>query len=217
MAAKSDTKAKCLLCNADFSKTGMTKHLKACLNKQSESQAESQAKSQEKKKPFFHIMVDGLEHPRYWMHLKVAADAKLADLDKFLRDTWLECCGHLSAFNSPEGELDMKKKIKDVVKPGTVLDHEYDFGDTTILRVKVIDLREGVAEKKKIHLLARNDPPEILCNICGKAPAVKVCSQCIWDGQGWLCKKCVKKHDCDEEMLLPVVNSPRTGICGYTG
>ena len=26
------------------------------------------------------------------------ADATLADLDRFLRDIWLECCGHMSQF-----------------------------------------------------------------------------------------------------------------------
>lgn len=210
MAEKITTKAKCLLCNAEFSKAGMTKHLKSCLSKQEKPEKKTV-------KPFFHIVIDGLERPQYWMHLKIAEDATLADLDKFLRDTWLECCGHLSAFNSSQGELGMTKKIKEVIKPGDELVHEYDFGDTTILRVKAAAMYEGAVEEKTIQLLARNAPPEILCNECGKVSAVKVCSQCIWDGEGWLCKKCAKKHDCGEDMLLPVVNSPRTGMCGYTG
>jgi hypothetical protein len=32
------------------------------------------------------------------MHLEVPADATLTDLDEFLRETWVECCEHLSAF-----------------------------------------------------------------------------------------------------------------------
>jgi hypothetical protein len=32
------------------------------------------------------------------MHLEVTASTALATLDRFLRVTWLECCGHLSAF-----------------------------------------------------------------------------------------------------------------------
>lgn len=39
----------------------------------------------------------------------------------------------------------------------------------------------------------------------------------IWDGEGWLCESCAKNHECDEDMFLPVLNSPRTGVCGYTG
>jgi len=34
---------------------------------------------------------------------------------------------------------------------------------------------------------------------------------------GWLCDECAPKHKCGEDMLLPVVNSPRVGKCGYTG
>ena len=26
-----------------------------------------------------------------------------------------------------------------------------------------------------------------------------------------------RNHDCGEEAILPVVNSPRMGVCGYTG
>lgn len=30
-------------------------------------------------------------------------------------------------------------------------------------------------------------------------------------------KLCTQKHDCGEDMLLPLVNSPRASMCGYTG
>ena len=32
------------------------------------------------------------------MHVAVPVTAPLSKLDDFLRHTWLECCGHLSAF-----------------------------------------------------------------------------------------------------------------------
>ena len=54
------------------------------------------------------------------------------------------------------------------------------------------------------------------CEKCGQ-PAVWVCSSCIYDNGGWLCDAHTRKHKCGEEMLLPVVNSPRVGMCGYTG
>ena len=44
-----------------------------------------------------------------------------------------------------------------------------------------------------------------------------VCTECVFDDGGWLCETCAVKHECGEEMLLPVVNSPRVGMCGYTG
>jgi hypothetical protein len=35
------------------------------------------------------------------------------------------------------------------------------------------------------------------------------CSQWIYEGTGWLCHACAPEHEGGEEMLLPVVNSPR--------
>ena len=46
----------------------------------------------------YHIAVEGRYDPRYWMHLEMPMNLDLRALDRFLRDTWLECCGHLSAF-----------------------------------------------------------------------------------------------------------------------
>ncbi len=51
---------------------------------------------------------------------------------------------------------------------------------------------------------------------CGK-PATLVCSQCVHFGEAWLCDECAPKHECDEESFPPVLNAPRTGVCGYTG
>ena len=124
----------------------------------------------------------------------------------------------MSAFRYAEDELGMRRKLKDVLEPGIELFYEYDFGDTTALLVKVLDEYEGPMPKNKpVEILARNEAPEIPCNECGKAPAVQICTECQWEGGGWLCQSCAEDHECDEEMWLPVVNSPRTGVCGYTG
>jgi len=208
-------KATCLLCKSKYSGSDMTRHLQSCLPKSLEGQKkEGKTKTQ----PFFHILVKGFSFPEYWLHLKTPCDAKLADLDRFLREIWLECCGHMSAFTLNREELPMAKKLKDVLQPGTELFYEYDFGSTTDLSIKAIAQHEGPAEKgKKVEVLARNEPPEMVCEECGKHPAVQICTECQWDGAGRLCQKCAKKHECGEEMMLPVVNSPRTGVCGYTG
>jgi hypothetical protein len=34
----------------------------------------------------------------FWLDMAVRHDAKLKDVDGFLRRTWLECCGHMSEF-----------------------------------------------------------------------------------------------------------------------
>jgi hypothetical protein len=67
------------------------------------------------------------------------------------------------------------------------------------------------------EILARNVPPEIFCDLCGKALAVEIRTECQWEGSGGLCQSCAEEHECAEEMRLPVVNSPRTGVCSYTG
>ena len=214
MATKAP-KATCLLCNSKYAETGMTRHLQSCLPRS----LKNQRKQQEfKARPFFHILVKGRDSPEYWLHLKAAGNARLEDLDQFLRDIWLECCGHISAFSHRRSELEMDQRLTDVLSPGMELLHEYDFGSTTELLVKVLAEYEGPMEKNKpIQILARNEAPEILCGECGKAVATQICTECQWDGSGWLCEACAQNHDCGEEMLLPVVNSPRAGVCGYTG
>ena len=208
-------KATCLLCKAKYTGTGMTKHLQSCLSKSLENQRKQKnIKSQF----FFHIQVKGVYSPEYWLHLKVSGDSTLEKLDQFLRDIWLECCGHMSAFSYRRNELKMGRKLKDVLSSGMELQHEYDFGSTTELLVKVFAEYDGPMEKNEpIEILARNEAPEIMCDECEKAPAAQICTECQWDGSGWLCEACAKNHECGEEMQLPVVNSPRTGVCGYAG
>ena len=204
----------CSLCNARYTKAGMTRHLKSCIPKSLRNQLE-QGNQQ---KPFFYIMVTGCQAPDYWLYLKVNYEASLETLDTFLRTIWLECCGHLSAFRNKGSELGMREKLKDILEPGMELLHEYDFGTTTELLVKVLGRYEGLIEKNiPIQILSRNEAPEILCDECGKVPAVEICTECQWREGGWLCQSCAETHKCDEGMFLPVVNSPRTGVCGYTG
>jgi hypothetical protein len=204
----------------------MGRHLDKCLERKSFAGASGDSKIK-----LFHMVVQGRYAPQYWMHLEVVVDAKLKALDSFLRDIWLECCGHLSAFTiegqSYGSQVDrdsffgsedksMNYKIGSVLRPGLSFVHEYDFGTTTELALKVLSEREGKPINRPIQIMARNEPPIIACDKCGK-PAAQVCAQCIWDGKGWLCDKCAKSHKCGEDVLLPVVNSPRVGMCGYTG
>ncbi len=168
------------------------------------------------------------------MHLEVTASTTLATLDRFLRDTWLACCGHLSAFeiggfryavdsgmNDDWGmgdvnEKSMRVRLEKVLSPRQTGTYEYDYGTTTELRLRGISADETETKGKAIQVLARNTPPIILCEKCSKL-ATSVCSQCFFEGKGWLCDDCMEEHECGEEMLSPVVNSPRVGMCAYTG
>lgn len=211
------SKGKCTFCKQRYTKGGMTRHLGSCKARQ---EAGGRAK-------IFHLVVEGLYDPIYWLHLEVAGSATLQNLDDFLRDIWLECCGHLSAFHiagqtytqifddgySPE-DKNMNHKLSRVFSPGLEGSYEYDFGTTTDLKLKVVRERSGKKPPEPVKILARNDPPQIACQSCGK-PATKVCSMCIYQGQGWLCDDHTGDHECGEDYFLPVMNSPRVGMCAY--
>jgi hypothetical protein len=218
--ARQTSQGKCNLCGKSFSKQAMTRHLDKC-------KLEHMAEGSQR---VLHLQIEGRGAPEYWLHVEVPANASLQTLDRFLRDIWLECCGHLSMFTiagqvydvSPEPDpfsgrkpKGMSAKLGDVLAPGLKFTHEYDFGTTTELALKVVAERQGAV--KRIEILARNDPPMIPCAECGK-PATQVCSMCVYSGpEAWLCEEHAIDHECGDDYFLPVVNSPRVGMCGYTG
>ncbi len=207
MPRKPSLTGTCSLCRAELKKTSAAKHLAACLAKT--------------KGITEYIIVKaeggGIAGATYWLHAAVPAECTLKDLDSFLRRTWLECCGHMSAFRSGRMEVPQSTRAG-AFDEGEKLAYEYDFGDTTEL---TITFGEAVTAGKlpgreKIKLIARNSPPAFACDGCGK-PAAYICPVCAYDGEGWLCEECAESHECDEGMLLPVTNSPRCGVCGYEG
>jgi hypothetical protein len=116
-------------------------------------------------------------------------------------------------------EVDMEDKVGDIFRPGLKLSYDYDFGSTTHLTVRVVGEREGwVVKPNDLHVLARNDPPHIPCGQCHQRAATLIDREYAYDESGWLCDRCAEENDLSpDEMTLPVVNSPRTGVCGYTG
>jgi hypothetical protein len=229
---KTASLGRCELCGEQFSKGTISRHLQKCVIEHEPPNAAGKKAQRET----YLLSVEGTYLPEYWMRLEMAADSKFGELDLFLRDIWLECCGHMSDFRFPKleklrgrgpgawldfddipNEIDrtMNSKLRDLVEPDDLFNYEYDFGSTTELKLKVVSNRQSQLKRGAIHLLARNLAPEILCG-CGQA-AKFVCTECVCDGAGWLCKACLKKHECGDEMALPVVNSPRVGVCGYSG
>ena len=224
--ARQMSKGQCSLCGETFGKSAMTRHLKSCKQKHADSPTSSPG-SGPRKTEVFHLVVGGRYSPDYWMHLEAPANAKLEVLDSFLRNIWLECCGHMSMFSIQDrrysvapmadfGDKSMNVRLDAVLSPGMKFYHEYDFGSTTHLTLKVVSQEERQIAGNDIAVLARNEPPSYPCMSCGKT-AAHVCTQCIYSTEGCLCDECAAEHKCGEEMLLPLVNSPRVGVCGYTG
>ncbi|MEM2935108.1 MAG: hypothetical protein QXF32_01940, partial [Candidatus Thermoplasmatota archaeon] len=161
------------------------------------------------KKRIFHLLITTPHRVEYWMHVELPEDKTLKDLDDFIRDIWVECCGHLSAFTientryySHYEDLDRFNlhKIKEenmdipagnVLHVGLKFNYEYDFGSPTRLTLKVLSEREGSIKEKSIQLMARNDPPKRVCVVCGK-PAKWICTQCIAIEKEFLCDECAK-------------------------
>ncbi len=230
---KSESNGVCSLCGGTFGKRAMTKHLTSCVKEKANAEMSS-SKQKPKSGKLFHLVAEGRYQPAYWIHIAAHVQAKLDDLDGFLRDIWLECCGHMSAFTIDgvtysgsggsfgsdfEDVMDDEStnvSLNNVLVPKMKFYYEYDFGTTTELALKVVSEYEGFIKGKDIQLMARNEPPVTMCDSCDKI-ATQVCSNCVYNGEGWLCDECASEHECGEEMLLPVVNSPRVGMCAYCG
>ncbi|MFN0203012.1 MAG: hypothetical protein ACKVTZ_15920 [Bacteroidia bacterium] len=207
---KLTSEGKCLYCNQLLNKRSIGKHLDKHLNELPKVEG---AKA-------FHVRV---EFDVFFLELLVAGDCTLKKIDGFLRQIWLECCGHLSAFSDKKtrNEVPMTKKASAILFKGLVLEYEYDFGSTTLLTLKVTE-EFALKPKESITLLSRNEPLAIMCSTCGKEPAVEMCMICMYEEQAVYCKKCSKKHqktcaDAADYALMRVVNSPRMGVCGYAG
>lgn len=201
----------CALCGKMVKKGGMLRHLKSCLNNT----------VQPGDTPYYLLMVQDEDDPNYFIYLSVAADATLRSLDQFLRDIWLECCGHMSAFlagsrSGGQRQIGMNRKIGTVFGKGDVFGHEYDFGSTTSLRLKVVEEYQAAQRKNKVMLVSRNLAPQYRCIICGQ-PAEMV-DAAAWEplAQRVYCGDCQESMQ-DADIALPLVNSPRCGVCGYTG
>ncbi len=328
----------CNFCKDEFDKAKMSQHLKHCKQRAlaiTAGEAKAAKSKNAQKTKLFHIVVEGRYNPQYWMHLEVPATDTFWDLDQFLRDTWLECCDHLSEFkvgrmsysmepddfmfgdllgedeeqaeedeedesddtiDEEEGPLayvdpelfdlipadvvaklrqfqtteelldylreetqskkmfdrdmslpleerrknylvrsmlssllqeleqnDMDVPLEKGLKVGQKFTHEYDFGSTTYLALRVVSEREGFIEDKEsdnIEILASNNAPEMPCVVCGK-PAKKVAPGYYFgiEEHAYCSAKCAKKNkeEFSYEEMLPVVNSPRVGVCAYTG
>lgn len=226
------TKGLCKYCGKEYTRTGMLRHLTACKEKAIRFE---QAKEKMK---YYELILYGKYDKDYWLIIKISENATLNDLDQFIRDIWVECCGHLSAFEiddqryekMPDRDIywgrspkSMNYKLKNILQQGMDLNYEYDFGSTTELIISVKDYYEAPKEKEQITILSRNNAPVFICSVCEKNEAAWINTERYYDRMSFLCNECLEKIDEGEEIdvnpdyLLPICNSPRMGTCGYEG
>ena len=220
--AKIKSKGKCIFCEKEFAKSGIARHLTTHL--------QSMDKKQKSIGKSFHVRVDAAE---MFLDLLVDQAILFQELDEYLRAIWLECCGHMSSFQIKGKHYDidwdsmespgekMSDRVGKVFRKGMNIRYDYDFGSTTQLEVRVMN-EYKIPSPDGILLMSRNEPLPILCHDCNQQPAETICSIHVYEGACMFCKSCVKKHakSCDDfadYAEMPVVNSPRMGVCAYDG
>ena len=221
VAATIQTRGPCAYCGRELTSAGVGRHLGTCGERvRAIGQADA---ARGKPKPMLHLHVRNAHTPRYWLHLEMDGTAPLKALDDYLRRIWLECCGHLSEFSLGGwgGRVTAPtRRIADVLPDDRELTHIYDFGTETVSLIRAVDRRAGKrTTRQPIALMARNGRPEEPCMECGE-PAAWLCVECIneYDEPGTLCDAHAAAHPHDEYGdPMPLVNSPRAGVCGYEG
>jgi hypothetical protein len=200
----------------------MARHLRVCQLRAKAISASGEGSGQ--MQPIYHLEVRGAWQGDYWLHLEMRGSARLQALDRYLRRIWLECCGHLSHFSIGGWDGDpvpISRRAEDVFWTERKLTHIYDYGTTSMTTIRVVDLRRGkpLTPRRAVFLMARNMPPEIQCMECERA-ARWWCYECMCEHNesGALCDQHAQAHPHrDYGDPVPIVNSPRTGMCGYIG
>lgn len=225
----------CKYCGKEYTKSGMLRHLQACKTRNMKFVGEKA----KRKCRYFQIVITGKYVKNYWLIVETSENTTLKELDQFIRDIWVECCGHLSAFtihgvqyeSNPDMDgfwgmpsRNMNYRLRDVVDVGNSISYKYDFGSTTELILSIHSCCEGEKKNNEIVILSRNNPPKIVCSNCEKNEAKWVDPEGYYEGTPFWCDECLNGENDDEggayyepEFLLPICNSPRMGVCGYEG
>jgi uncharacterized protein CbrC (UPF0167 family) len=221
MARAKQTKGTCAFCGHEIAKGSVAKHFSTCVSWQDAlTMAEG---SKQKTEALYHLRIQAQGLAPYWLNLEMRGSATLKKLDDYLREIWLECCGHLSQFSYGGWggqEIPNAGTIAKALEYQDELTHIYDFGTESVTLIKMVGMREGKPiTSHPITLLVRNVPPVYECQECQQA-AAWLCMECVIEDEasGTLCEHHAENHPHEEYgELIPLVNSPRVGLCGYDG
>ncbi len=195
---------RCVCCGRELSAAGMSRHLATC-----KGRPVGKGRS-------FHLLFESEERPEFWMHLEANVTTTFQAVDGTLRALWLECCGHLSAFEIrgervvtvPDDEyglggLPMRTRLDRLMAPGVRFTYEYDYGSTTSLVGRCVSVVEGTKRAPTVRVIARNLPPLYPCARCQSEATMA-----LWEEP--LCDGCTEASG-EAECALPLVDSPRWG------
>jgi hypothetical protein len=181
----------CAVCGSRTARGAMTRHLRACVRR-----AEGEVE-------LLEVQVGSVPGPAlYWLHLDAEAGAMLEDLDLLLRETWLECCSHMSAFEiggrrfamdslgrlyvddpctDPEPDV-----LADLLRVGTSFRYRYDFGTPTRLQLKATGARRGALPRAP----EREDGPRRPTPRSSSTRHPRVVVLARNDPPAWACREC---------------------------
>jgi hypothetical protein len=200
------TSAKCRLCDRRFGKRQMTNHLKACWEHHTipvRGKAASPwfhlvVEARHAPDYWLHLQAsakctfgdldsvlraiwleccDHLSAFEFPVKRKLTRRATPNDIAALFQYLVREAQPSFSDDDASGDEL-LDKPLGRKLKPGVVFSHQYDFGSTTELALRVAGEHFAAALPGDLKLLARNEPPAILCSACTK-PATQLCLQCF--------------------------------------
>lgn len=186
---------KCYFCNKEITNRSAKRHILTCESRKNIVE-ESMKEAEKTKEQFILKITDKYDPSTYYIYITIDVNLTLRALDTFLRDIWMECCGHLSEFNidgvtyACDGALEgsvwgeeesFDFSLKNILYINSKIKYLYDFGSTSEVLIEVVDKFETAYNSGSIEILARNN--EI-------------------------------KHS---RRNGEYTNSPRDGVCGYIG
>ena len=206
-------KAKCYYCNKELTERTIKRHMKNC--SEMKKRVEEQNSTDKKQRNQFIIAIKSkYEGNDYCIYLSIDGTLGLVHIDQFIRDIWVECCGHLSGFRI-RGKFyqdhSMNTRLNDILDIDEKFEYEYDFGSTTYLNLEVVDIIQVSSSFSQIEIIARNHDIKHECETCGKEAKFF-----NYENDKWECGNCIDENN-DMISEIEYCNSPRDGICGYEG
>ena len=133
---------KCYYCGKELTERTIKRHMKNC--SEMKKIIEDKIQNPKEVRDQFLISIKYKKNSgKYCIYMSIDANLQLEHIDKFIRDIWVECCGHSSTFyidkqeysSNSDGQLKMNIHLKDILNVNQKFEYKYDFDLT-----KTIDL-----------------------------------------------------------------------------